>query len=273
MTDFRRMRPLLGTFVEIGSEGQGDNTEAAVTSAFATIELLHHLLSFHEVNSDLSRINQSKGQLVDVHHHTLRVIKLARAMTVASKGLFNCTVGGALVAQNVLPNHAGTHMEAYGNASDIMISDGKIQLKRSVQITLDGIAKGYAVDCAIATLKRNGVKSGWVNAGGDLRVYGKKALPISRREVNGELISLGTIQNAAVATSVVNQEYDPALPGKVISETITPQLGAWTVVAHMAWRADALTKVACLASENERNALIATLGGVVYSPTSSPIRS
>ena len=235
-------------------------------AAFKTIEQIHYLLSFHDSNSDLTRLNQSNGQPLTVHSHTLRVIKLARAMTVASKGLFNCTVGGAMVQQDVLPDHGGVDVPVSGDANDIIIKGNTVQFKRSVKVTLDGIAKGYAVDCAIETLKRIGVKSAWVNAGGDLHVYGSKVLQICRREMSGEHITLGGMQNAAVATSVVSYQYDKTLPGKIVSDAVSPQVGVWTVMAHRAWRADALTKVACLASANKRDQLIATLGGVVVYP-------
>jgi FAD:protein FMN transferase len=267
MSVFKRMQPMLGTYVEIGSDdGDEGKISVAVDAAFATIKLLHNLLSFHDPNSDLSGLNQSNGEPLAVHSHTLRVIKLARAMTVASKGLFNCTVGGAMVQQRVLPDHGGHNVPLAGDASDIVIKGNTVEFRRSIKVTLDGIAKGYAVDCAISTLKRFGLKSAWVNAGGDLRVYGDKVLPVCRRELNGESLALGGIQNAAVASSVVTHQYDKAMPGKIVSNTTAPQVGVWTVMAHSAWRADALTKVTSLLSASSRDQVITALGGVVVYP-------
>lgn len=266
MANLKRMRPLLGTFVEIGCSESDENAEQAIAVAFSIIEKLHRLLSFHEVNSDLTRLNQANGEEVIVDSHTLRVMKLAKGMTISSSGLFNCTLGGAMVYERVLPDHGGADCVAIGVASDIQIYRNKIKLRKSVKITLDGIAKGYAVDCAIAALKRCGISAGSVNAGGDLRVYGDLVLPIQRREHNGEYVALGGLQNAAVATSIVTTEYENEFPGKIMSDIATPQIGSWSVMAHMAWRADALTKVACLAEENQRAALIANLGGVLVMP-------
>ncbi len=270
---FKRMRPMLGTFVEIGCTDQCGNAELAVNTAFTQIAHLQDMLSFHAADSELTKINEAKGGAVSVHRHTLRVIKLARAMMVASKGLFNCTVGGAMVRQNLLPDHGGDRVAEYGDATDIVINRGTVQLKKSVKVTLDGIAKGYAVDCAIAMLKHLGVTSGWVNAGGDLRVYGSKVLPVHRRELDGQYVELGGIQNAALATSVISKQYDQALPGKVVSHLAIPQAGAWSVMAHSAWRADALTKVACLANANEREDLITALGGVLVYPQLSSLNA
>lgn len=268
MTSLKRMRPLLGTFVEIGCEQSGKSAEDAITAAFDIVEKLHHLLSFHEQTSDLTRLNEADGEAVAVHQHTIRVMKLARAMTIASHGLFNCTLGGAMVQNGVLPNHSSPNQSAdaiksSGFSSDIEIKGNSVTLNNSIKITLDGIAKGYAVDCAIATMKRYGVKAAWVNAGGDLRVYGDLVLPIQRREISGEYISLGGLQNAAIATSIVTIDYNNDFPGKIIGSLASPTIGSWTVMSHYAWRADALTKVACLAEAADRGAIIERLGGKI----------
>jgi FAD:protein FMN transferase len=276
MSSFKRMRPLLGTFVEIGyKEADKEKCDIdyknAVAAAFDVVEKLHQLLSFHETTSDLTRLNQAKGKAVEAHPHTIRVIKLARGMTIASNGLFNCTLGGAMIQSKVLPDHdlllgGGADILPSGVAADIQIIGKTIQLKKSIKITLDGIAKGYAVDCAIATMKRYGVKAGWVNAGGDLRVYGDLVLPIQRRNANGNYVALGGLQNAAIATSVVTVDVNETFPGKIMSDIVTPNIGAWSVMAHYAWRADALTKVAALAKDNQRNEVIKCLGGVMVYP-------
>ncbi len=266
MASLKRMRPLLGTFVEIGCDQSDKSAEHAIAAAFDVIEKLHHLLSFHEQASDLSRLNQAEGKAVAVHQHTLRVMKLACGMTAASNGLFNCTLGGAMVQNGVLPNHSSPNPDSAGTkasgvANDIQINAHTITLSNSIKITLDGIAKGYAVDCAIAQLKRFGVKAAWVNAGGDLRVYGDLVLPVHRREINGDYVSLGGLQNAALATSTVTDVYDKTFPGKIVGSLTSPALGSWTVMTHYAWRADALTKVACLAVAADRAAMVERLGG------------
>lgn len=268
MANLKRMRPLLGTFVEIGCEQSDKSAEHAIAAAFDVIEKLHHLLSFHEPASDLTRLNEADGEAVEVHQHTLRVMKLARGITSASNGLFNCTLGGAMVQNGVLPNHSsinqdGAGTKASGVANDIQINGHTITLSNSIKVTLDGIAKGYAVDCAIAQLKRFGIKAAWVNAGGDLRVYGDLVLPVHRREINGKYVNLGGLQNAALATSTVTEVYDKAFPGKIIGSLALTTIGSWTVMSHYAWRADALTKVACLAKAADRDALVERLGGKV----------
>lgn len=266
MASIKRMRPLLGTFVEIGIHV--DNLpEHTINAAFDAITEVQTLMSFHDQNSDLSKLNQAGGKELTLHPHSIRVLRLARAMTFASDGLFNCTVGGALVRLGVLPNHGVSSMLDCGAADDIELHGTKARLRRMVQVTLDGIAKGYAVDCAIRAMKRNGALAGWVNAGGDLRVFGKVILPVQRRELDGSFSELGGLQEAAIATTCVRSSHDVSFPAWIVADSRIPESGVWSVMARHAWRADALTKVACLAHPAQRNLLIERLGGRLIIPS------
>jgi len=69
-------------------------------------------------------------------------------------------------------------------------------------IDLGGIAKGYAVDLAVAALQDAGAISGCVNAGGDLRVFGQP-LPVAVRApaAPGLAAERLLLQDEAIATS------------------------------------------------------------------------
>lgn len=272
MTEIRRMRPLLGTFVEIGVIGGNSWMNAAIDCAFAKIARLHDLLGFQRPDSELSRLNANVGQWVAVSHETLRVLRLARAFTQKSDHLFNCTVGGALVARGVLPDHGIASNMMCGNAGDIEIAARRARLVRPVRITLDGIAKGYAVDAAVATLKKHGVDHGWINAGGDMRAFGEHAVPVTQRQADGSMKMLGGLKQAAIATSHVGNKIDPRFPGVIVAgDAVERMHGApavFSVMARLAWRADALTKVAALAPATERVQRVAALGGVLIEDVS-----
>lgn len=255
----KRLRPLFGTFVEVGVLSL---QKGAIDAAFGAMSAVQRDLSFHDSSSELSRLNRSCGEWVRASRHTLRVLRLARAMMVASGGLFDCTVGGALVRRGVLPDHGGVRCAQSGQAADIEIRHGAVRLRKPMQITLDGIAKGYGVDLGIRALKRSGVRAGWINAGGDMRAFGPITLPVSRREIDGSLTTLGGLTDAAVATSACRARRSKRFPGAIVgSAERTPECGVWTVVAARAWRADALTKVAALVSATNRDRVLERLGG------------
>lgn len=264
----KRMRPLLGTFVEIQLCDTGTLSEAqcqhALSSAFTAIEHIHNLLSFHQHSSDLSRVNAAQDQWTQLHPLSIQCLKLARALTQISGGAFNCTLGKAIVDEGALPvpEFFNTRSDwlGIGRWDDIEIQQQQVRLRRPVLITLDGIAKGFAVDIAIKHLQQYGVTSAWVNAGGDIRVYGSAIIPISIKDHRGQLHRMGGLLNAALATSTSSASAQ--YPGHLLSknaDTLPP--GTWSVVANSAWRADALTKVAANLPEHERRDYLRKLGG------------
>ena len=272
----RRMRPLLGTFVEVAAApvevaaaGDDQRSLAAIDAAFAAVARIHELASFQSPGSELSRLNAHPGEWLALSPHTLRLLRLARAFTAASNHLFNCTLGGAVILRGALPDHGGDFIPV-GRAGDIQLAPKRARLQRPVRVTLDGLAKGYAVDCAIAALKRAGVPWGWVNAGGDLRVFGATALPVAQRRADGSNRNLGALQNAALATSNAGGPANAETPGLILASDDQPEgpavIGAsatFSVISRFAWRADALTKVAALAPAAERAAQVARLGGLL----------
>jgi FAD:protein FMN transferase len=154
----------------------------------------------------------------------------------------------------------------------VRLDHSSARLLRPVRLTLDGIAKGYAVDLAVQCLRQHGVRQGWVNAGGDLRAFGEFTLPVHRRESDGSLRSLGGLRQAALASSWVQpaQGHDPDFPALLVGPADQqPRPGVFSVVARTAWRADALTKVAAACPPPHRAALLQRLGGALIAPAAA----
>jgi thiamine biosynthesis lipoprotein len=247
--------------VEIGSYQDAD-----FDAAFFQIAKIHNLLSYHDPNSDLSRLNSSAkvGSWIELNPLSVKVLRLARAVSLASNGLFNPTVGGELEGLKVLPSHQGNSALKTGTVLDIELEPKRARLLKPIRLTLDGIAKGFAVDLAIQTMRGSGVKNGWVNAGGDLRVFGDVTLPVQVRTERGFAKRILGLRNAAFATSIVREAPSETFPAWIVGSgelELRPKLGTWCVQARTAWRADALTKVASLLSEEKRASEIARLGG------------
>ena len=262
-TPKRRMRPALGCFTEVGI-WDGPDCDYAFSAAYDAIDEIERLMSFHNPESELSRLNKSGAKGINASSPTLRVLRLARALTAKSNGLFNCTVGGTLVRAGALPDHGFEDYIERGDASDIRITGKHVSLCRPVLITLDGIAKGFAVDRAVCALKTCGVTSGWVNAGGDLRVFGEYLLTIERRNEQGRPHPWGQLGNAALATSQTGRPDPERFPSLLVgADGLSKQSGSVTILAKQAWRADALTKIAASLQEPELKAEVERLGGIL----------
>lgn len=262
----RRMRPALGTFVEISATASdsSDRVEQAVNRAFEEITHVEALMSFHRAESDVGRINRSRAAL-EIHPWTARVIRLALKLARESAHRFNPTIGGQLVEQGRLPD-PGTNFIRAGQAEDIEIDGNWIRRRRPVLLTLDGIAKGWAVDRAIARLRASGMTDAVVNAGGDWRCFGT-AHAIQINTETG-ITTCGQLANGACATSAAG--LDPTrFPAQLMADDQPVRPGQWTVLANQAWLADALTKVAAASHKDDAPEQIRRLGGFLLNPVSN----
>ena len=250
----KRARPLLGTLVEIVAHGA---TEAeviqAISLAFSAIETIQSLMSYHDPASDVSRLNRAGVACTHVDPHTWHVLDVARAISEASDGLFDVSIAPELVRQGYLPNHPDfSPPDADANWQHInLLSDHRVHLTRALHLDLGGIAKGYAVDCAIRALQDAGMASGRVNAGGDLRLFGNTVETIHVRHPHfaTQLIPLCQMSKGALATSALYFSGHQ-IDGHPVSPLINPRIRqscvestSVSVLADDCIVADALTKV------------------------------
>ncbi|MBT9568936.1 MAG: FAD:protein FMN transferase [Thiobacillus sp.] len=250
----KRARPLLGTLVEIGAQGGSEaDVNRAISRAFAAVETIHRLMSFHDPASDVSRLNRTGMGCICVDPHTWHVLDVARSLSDATDGVFDVSVAPALVRYGYLPNHADFPQpdpDAHWRHIELL-PDCRVRLTRPVQIDLGGIAKGYAVDCAIHALEDAGMTAGRVNAGGDLRLFGTGTETIHVRHPRNatRLMPLCQMSEGAIATSALYFS-ERRLEGRPVSPLIDARTrGACTdsssvsVLADDCIVADALTKV------------------------------
>lgn len=247
----QRARPLLGTMVIIRIEAMGAaGADQAFDAAFAQVEAVHRAMSFHEAGSELSRINREATRSPQIIGGLLcRVLRASLALARASDGLFDPCVAARLVQWRQLPAPA----DAPEPAADATWRDvelrpgGRVHFRKPLWLDFGGIAKGYAVDRAIAALRACGVRAGMVNAGGDLRVFGDICETIHVRDPRdpGNSQPLLQLRDGAVATS---SGYFSARDGHtaLVDTRNRTTLGVGVSVSICAPRAiwaDALTKV------------------------------
>jgi len=229
----RRARPLLGTLVEIRLPREASG---AIEGGFEALERVHRLMSRQEAESDVSRINAAPaGSVIAIDPWTMAVLQRAKEIHALTDGLF--------------------HWE------ELEMLDAAVRVKQRVHLTLDGIAKGYAVDRAVDALRCAGADCGVVNAGGDLRVFGNQPEPIYVRHPRspGKLVHIGQVTEAAVASSGAYFSaagfFDPRT-----RKVVKPGYGV-TVIALDCTTADALTKP-CLLEPNRSSVIAARFGAL-----------
>lgn len=248
-----RCRPLLGTFVEIHARDETRGSEAlAVEAAFAAIERVQQLMSFHDPASGLSQLNRAAHRATQrVHPWTWRVLRTALRVHVQSAGVFDPAVAPRLVAVGLLPRPVDAPApDRDATMKHVELPDDlHVRFRKPLWLDLGGIAKGFAVDAAVATLRAAGVREGVVNAGGDLRVFGPASQVVHLRDPCNPVCvrRAGALRNGACASSGGYFTDDRARWATVDPRSGRRRRGgAVSVLAPRCAIADALAKVAAL---------------------------
>ena len=286
--EIRRCRPLLGTFVEVVASGRSAAGLArGIEAAFASVEKVCRLMSYHDAQSDVSRMNRDAfPKRVIVHPWTWRVMKAAKRLAEESHGTFDITVAPWLAKWNYLPRQSYQFSPAASSRDIFLRRNYEVFFRRGLIVDLGGIAKGFAVDRAVDALKENGIECGIVNAGGDLRTFGPASQLIHVRHPRNPTRVAGAVRlrERAMATSGIyfqRRKYrgryvSPLLDGRN-GETAREMISV-SVAAAECMTADALTKVvfalrekaAGLLAQYGADALLLSRGGAAtggfYSP-------
>ena len=263
----RRCRPLLGTFVEIAVPRA---FEQAINTAFDAVRHVHERMSFHEESSDLATMRRAAaGHPVTVANETIAVLAAAIEFHRLSDGIFDVSVGRHLVAAGFLPRPPAVDLRRItGTTADLeIVEDRQVVCNKPMLIDLGGIAKGYAVDRATAVLRSLGVPHGIVNAGGDLRAFGRDTQIVHLRGADGRIDGVVALTDSAMASSSNRhlrrtgrgRERSPHLDGRGRSILASDAI---TVIAPDCMTADAMTKIV-LADPPMGRVLLARLGGTI----------
>lgn len=182
----KRTLPAMGTIVELAVVHRDpEYAEGAIDAAFREIQTVERLMTRFDGSSDVGRANRraaTEGALVT--SATAKVLQTAIAWAGASDGRFDPCVGRVIAVWDVEHRHepppAGTFARLAGrhfyHHLDLDTWQGHRAVRFTdpdVQVDLGGIAKGYAVDRAVATLRDWAITQAFVAAGGDLYAMGE----------------------------------------------------------------------------------------------------
>lgn len=249
MPQISRCKPLLGTYVVIRVEAPVSQNAlmGLCDEAFAKIELIQRLMSFHDTNSELSFLNrEASHRPCPLSSQMHRIIDTALNLSKATQGQYDISIAPQLVANGLLPKHADMASRYFGNWQDIVLTSQQIYFRSPMLLDLGGIAKGYAVDCAFDQIAHK-VDNLVINAGGDCRVkrWQDTEIAIKGTDLKGyQYLVKAPMQNAAVATSVHDHNRTTLVSPRCKSLVKKPYSA--TVFAEDCMTADAVTKIALL---------------------------
>ena len=272
---YKKVLKLMGNRFEISVVASNEDWALErIDDGIAEIQRIEKLLTTFSEESQTQLINRNAGiQPVVVDQDIFDLIVRSVRISDLTQGAFDITYGS--IDQSLwnfdidmisLPSpETAKKMVRLINYKNIELDAAKrtVFLKeRGMRIGFGGIGKGYAAEMAKKIMKQSGVKSGVVNASGDLTTWGKQpeafdwTIGIADPDSKGQPFSFLKISDMAVATSG-NYEKFVIIDGKKYSHTIDPKTGfpvtgikSVTIISPNAELSDALaTPVTILGTE------------------------
>jgi len=177
-------RPKMSTLVTITVYDRSPTrAQKAIDAAFDRMDAVAQVADRHLADSEITRLARA-GAPVKVSPELWRLLAAAKAMGERTGGAFDVTVGPlcrlwkrcAMAKRMPTPDEvqaAKGQVGIEGLALDEATHTAALS-RPGMVVDLGAIAKGYAVDQAIAALKSQGIASALVNAGGDMRMIGPR---------------------------------------------------------------------------------------------------
>lgn len=241
-----------------------DFANATIQIAVDEIERIEKLFTTYNPESETNLINRSAGikpvivcqEMFDLIERSLQISKITQGAFDISYGSIDEKLWNFDKTMTTLPSaEVALNMVYLINYQNIILDQKKCSVflkEKGMCIGFGGIGKGYAAEMAKKKLIKNNIKSGIINASGDLTTWGLQAnqkpwtIGIADPNQPKSAFSYLDISNKAVATSGNYEKYI-LIKGKKYSHTINPKTGlpisgikSVTIISDNAEFADAM---------------------------------
>jgi len=216
--------------------------EKQIDEAIAEVSRIEKLLTTFNNDSQTNQINKNAGiRPVNVDKEVFDLIQRSLRISALTDGTFDISYGSIDnrfwnfdKEMTSLPDaEAAKESVKLINYQNIILDAQNLTVflqEKGMRIGFGGIGKGYAAERAKQLLIKNGVKSGIVNAAGDLTTWGNQpnakpwTIAIADPNAQNKAFSYINISDVAIATSG-NYEKFVIIDGKKYSHTIDPKTG------------------------------------------------
>ena len=239
---FKETTKLMGSRFDISVVSENQETaNRYIKTAIEEISRIENLISSWDKNSQTSLINKNAGiKAVKVDKELFELIERALKVSKLTNGAFDISYASMDKiwkfdgSMTVMPSKEAVKNSVSKVGYQNIILDKNLQtvfLKRKgMKIGFGAIGKGYAADKAKRLLINKGVKSGIINASGDLNAWGKQSdgkdwvVAITNPLNKDKVFSWFPIENSAVVTSGNYEKY-VRFNGELYSHIIDPRTG------------------------------------------------
>ncbi len=255
---------ILDTYVEIVAKGNARNLNSIIDSTFSLMQKYEEHLSFYKSEGELQHLNQQEQ--AKISNDIYELLNISENLFLKSDGLYDVSVG-RLTAIWDFDNHYIPSDEEIQQAlinigfDKIEFDENSLRKPQDLKLNLGSLAKGFIIDKAVEFLQENGADLGFVNAGGDLRIFGQSqplliGIQHPRNDRN-EIIGKVKVENRAIVTSGDYERFFE-IEGVRYHHILNPKTGypakeniSATVIADTAVLADAWSTAAFLMNKNE----------------------
>lgn len=267
----------MGTVIDIKALSRSGDDAAivrkALSAAMEEIRRIEDIFSVYDSKSEIAHVNRlAAGVRLRLSDEAYDLIRSALEFSEKTSGSFDITVKPLVDVwaksreENRLPSpeRIKEALSKVGCRSVALDPSSRTIAfrKNGMGLDLGGMAKGYAVDRAVAVLKMRGVKNAIVNAGGNIYCMGMRSKgrrwKIGIRNPRNKDLTVMTmfLKDNAVSTSGDYVRYF-MLDGRRYSHIIDPRTGypiqsgaiSASIVAPDAASADAFSTAACVLGE------------------------
>lgn len=255
----------MDTYVKIIIYAETSAAEEALDAAFTRMEEVVNIATTFNENGEAYQLNQ-EGTLQEPSAELLELINLSLNYSDLTDGYFDITCQPLLDLWGYNPNAEKQFWELDKASQQVKISetakivgsdkiiaeDSQIYFQEEgMKITLGGVAKGYAVDEALAVLEERGIRHALIDAGGDIRTMGTQpdnelwSIVLVNPDNTSEFLADFSIKDKAVTTSGNYERYFD--PEKKAGHILNPKTGysasdciSVTIITETCTYADAL---------------------------------
>ncbi len=246
---------VLGTYLEVLSE---DKSAAGIV--YQEFRRLDSIFNKYSSDSEIYKLNNNPGreikvspELIDLILKSKKYYQLTdRAFDVSKGKLYSFWKEWGENGKDFPAQEKITRLNDLGSMAGIKVDvkQNTVKLKEGVSLDFSGVAKGYIVDKAAEKIKKRGINSALINAGGDIYCLGDnrgKPWRVGVSDPLGKTVKVEEISAQAVVTSGNYRQFYQK-EGKIYSHIIDPRTGypvkrgllGVTVIADQAWVADIL---------------------------------
>jgi thiamine biosynthesis lipoprotein len=239
----KKVLKLMGNRFEITVVDEDPSwADECITDAIEEIKRIEKLFTTFDESSQTNLINRNAGIApVKVDKEVYELIERSKKISALTQGAFDITYGSIDKrlwnfdkTMTSLPDpQTAKRLVRLINYRNVILNENDCTVflkEKGMRIGFGGIGKGYAAEKAKILLQQKGVKSGIINAAGDLTAWGYQpngkpwTIGIADPNATRQAFSLLEITNTSVATSG-NYEKFIIIDGKKYSHTIDPKTG------------------------------------------------